>query len=74
MYLLRLIGETECLCKKDVHFSAAKEILERKETELQPKIELVCEPKSFYEHTIEDFKFINLEGIKPLTEKLEIAI
>lgn len=58
----------------DRHLDAAKEILERKETELQPKIELICEPKNFYEHTVEDFKFTNLEGIKPLTEKLEIAI
>lgn len=56
------------------HLDAAKEILEREETGLQPKIELVCEPKNFYEHTIDDFKFTNLEGIKPLTEKLEIAI
>lgn len=58
----------------DKHLDAAKEILEREETGLQPKIKLVCEPKNFYEHTIEDFKFTNLEGIKPLTEKLEIAI
>lgn len=58
----------------DRHLSAAKEILEREETGLQPKIELICEPKDFYSHTIDDFKFINLEGIKPLTEKLEIAI
>lgn len=74
MCLLKLIGRMECLCKKDVHLSAAKEIIEREETGLQPKIELLCEPKSFYEHTIEDFKFTNLEGIKPLTKKLEVAI
>lgn len=58
----------------DKHLDAAKEILEREETGLQPKIELICEPKDFYSHTIEDFKFTNLEGIKPLTDKLEIAI
>ena len=48
----------------DRHLDAAKEILEREETGLQPKIELVCEPKSFYEHTIEDFKFTNLEIVE----------
>ena len=58
----------------DKHLDSAQEILEREETGLQPKIELICEPKDFYSHTIEDFKFTNLEGIKPLTEKLEIAI
>lgn len=58
----------------DRHLGAAKEVLKRKLTKLQPKIELICEPKNFYEHVVEDFKFSNLEGIKPLTEKLEIAI
>lgn len=58
----------------DRHLDAAKEILKRKPTKLQPKIELICEPKDFYLHTVDDFKFSNLEGIKPLTEKLEIAI
>lgn len=58
----------------DRHLDAAKEILKRESTKLQPKIELICEPKDFYLHTVDDFKFSNLEGIKPLTEKLEIAI
>lgn len=58
----------------DRHFNGAKEILERESTGLQPKIELICEPKDFYSHIVEDFKFTNLEGIKPLSEKLEIAI
>lgn len=58
----------------DRHFDAAKELLNRESTGLQPKIELVCGPKNFYEHTIEDFKFSNLEGIKGLDNKLEIAI
>lgn len=58
----------------DRHENAAKEILSRESTGLQPKIELICEPKDFYSHTIEDFKFTNLEGIKPLSEKLEIAV
>lgn len=58
----------------DKHLESAQEILKREPTGLQPKIELICEPKDFYEHTVEDFKFTGLEGIKPLTEKLEIAI
>lgn len=58
----------------DRHIEAAKEILKREPTGLQPKIELTCEPKDFYSHTIEDFKFTNLENIKPLSKKLEIAI
>jgi thymidylate synthase len=56
------------------HLDSTKEVLKRKPTKLQPTIELICEPKDFYEHTVEDFKFSNLEGIEPLTEKLEIAI
>jgi thymidylate synthase len=58
----------------DRHINSAKEILERESTGLQPKIELVCEPKDFYSHTIEDFKFSGLENIKKLENKLEIAI
>ena len=58
----------------DRHLDAAKEILKRESTGLQPKIELICEPKLFRLHTIEDFKFSNLENIKPLSKKLEIAI
>lgn len=58
----------------DRHLDSAKEILKRESTELQPKIELICEPKLFSIHTIEDFKFSNLEGIKPLSKKLEIAM
>ena len=58
----------------DRHLDAAKELLERESIGLQPKIELICEPKSFYTHTIEDFEFLNLENIKPLSKKLEIAL
>ena len=58
----------------DRHIDSAKEILERESTGLQPQIKLVCEPKSFYTHTIEDFEFLNLENIKPLSKKLEIAL
>ena len=58
----------------DRHLDAAKEILKREPTGLQPKIELICEPKDFYSHTIEDFKFSGLEGIEKLSNNLEIAI
>ena len=58
----------------DKHLDAAKEILKRESTGLQPKIELICEPKDFYSHTIEDFKFSGLEGIEKLSNNLEIAI
>jgi thymidylate synthase len=58
----------------DRHIETAKELLERESTNIQPTIELICEPKDFYSHTFEDFKFTGLEGIKPLKEKLEIAI
>ena len=58
----------------DRHLDATKEILKRESTGLQPKIELICEPKDFYSHTIEDFKFSGLEGIEKLSNNLEIAI
>jgi thymidylate synthase len=58
----------------DRHIETAKELLERESTNIQPTIELICEPKDFYSHTFEDFKFTGLDGIKPLKEKLEIAI
>ena len=58
----------------DRHLDAAKEILKREPTGLQPKIELICEPKLFRLHTIEDFKFSGLEGIEKLSNNLEIAI
>ena len=51
-----------------------KEILEREPTGLQPKIELICEHKDFYSHSIEDFKYSGLEGIEKLKTTLEIAV
>tara|TARA_R110000782_G_scaffold137207_2_gene229718 strand:- start:942 stop:1964 length:1023 start_codon:yes stop_codon:yes gene_type:complete len=56
------------------HMNAVSEILDRRPTERQPKIKLICEPKYFYSHTIEDFEFSGLEGIEKLSTKLEIAI
>lgn len=58
----------------DRHIWALQELLDREPTGLQPKIELVCEPKDFYDHKWEDFKITGLEGIKPLSQKLEIAV
>lgn len=58
----------------DRHVDLAKEVLEIEPTGLQPKIELICEPKDFYEHKFEDFKFTSLEGIKSLKTKIEIAV
>lgn len=65
------VGDTHVY---DRHFEALEEILERESLNTQPTIGLVCQPKDFYEHTIQDFKFSGLEGIKPLPNKLEIAI
>ena len=56
------------------HMDAVSELLDRKPTGKQPKIELICEPKDFYSHSIEDFKFSGLEGIEKLKTTLEIAI
>lgn len=58
----------------DRNMWAVQELLERQPTGLQPKVELICEPKDFYDYRWEDFKFIGLEGIEPLSKKLEIAI
>lgn len=65
------VGDTHVY---DRHFEALEEILERESLNTQPTIELVCQPKDFYEHIIQDFKFSGLEGIKPLSNKLEIAV
>ena len=56
------------------HMDAVNELLDRRPTGKQPKIELVCEPKDFYSHSIEDFKFSGLEGIEKLKITLEIAV
>lgn len=58
----------------DRNMWALEELSERKSTGLQPKIELVCEPKDFYEYCWEDFRITGLDGITPLSKKLEIAI
>lgn len=58
----------------DRHINAAKEILNREPILMQPRMYLDCEPKNFYDYTIEDFVFVTPKGIEPLSEKLEIAI
>ena len=58
----------------DRHLEAAKELLQRESTGLQPKIELACKPKDFYSHTVDDFLISGVSGIKDLTTKLELAI
>jgi len=56
------------------HMDVVNEILNRKTTGLQPIIELIYEPKDFYSHSFDDFKFSGLEGIKKLESKLELAV
>lgn len=56
------------------HMEAVSELLDRRPTGKQPKMELICEPKLFHLHTIEDFKFTGLEGIEKLKTILEIAV
>lgn len=58
----------------DRNYWALDELLQRNSIGLQPIIELVCEPKNFYDYRWEDFKVSGTEGIKPLSKKLEIAI
>lgn len=57
----------------DRHFKAAREILDREPIFEQPIIRLKV-AKSFYDYTWEDFEIDLPEGIKPLINKLEIAI
>lgn len=57
----------------DRHMDAVNEIINREALDLNPYIELI-ENKNFYEYNIDDFKIHNLEGIKKINSKLEIAI
>ena len=57
----------------DRHIEEALEILKRESLE-QPKVELICEPKLFENHTIEDFKFEVSHEIRQRNNKLEIAV
>lgn len=57
----------------DRHFDAVNEILQRNPLNTQPTFRLK-ENKSFYEFTIDDFVIENIEGIKKIENKLELAI
>lgn len=57
----------------DRHMQYIPELLGRSPLNVQPKIELICEPKDFYSHTVDDFK-ITCPKIAPLSGKLELAI
>jgi len=57
----------------DRHIDAANEILERESLDINPILSLK-NIKNFYEYTIDDFIISNIEGIKKLTNRLEIAI
>lgn len=56
------------------HLPMAEHLLNVEPISTQPTIKLICESKDFYSHTIADFEFNIPEGIKPLPEKLEIAV
>lgn len=57
----------------DRHFNAVEEILEKTPLNDKPYFELV-ENKDFYDYTIDDFKIYNIENIKKINSKLELAI
>ena len=57
----------------DRHIDIAKGLIEGKVIETQPKISLNCEPKNFYEHTVDDFTFEGLEDVAKADYRLEIA-
>jgi len=57
----------------DRHFDAVNEILNRKDLGIQPLIKLT-ENKSFYDFTIDDFIIENINGIKKIESKIEVAI
>jgi len=57
------------------HLDAAKYLLEEAQTvDEQPTLALNCEPKDFYDHTIEDFDFNIPKGIEKFPFRLEIAV
>lgn len=57
----------------DRHFIALEEIKQRKPLSIQPIIKLK-ENKHFYDYTVSDFEFLNIENILPLETKLELAV
>lgn len=57
----------------DRHMEQADEILSREGFNIQPKLILNAEGKSFYDITIDDFELINYEPVKPQL-KFELGI
>lgn len=57
----------------DRHLDSVDELLSRKPLEVQPKI-VLKEEKNFYDYTINDFVITGIDGIKKLSNKLEIAV
>lgn len=58
----------------DRHIDAANEILETKPLNIQPKIELFAQGKSFYEIETSDFKITGISEIKKIKSPLELAV
>jgi thymidylate synthase len=56
----------------DRHLDSAKELLERVPLDINPKLSL--ESKNFYEYDVNDFIISDINGIKKLSNDLEIAI
>jgi thymidylate synthase len=57
----------------DRHIEQAHELLKREPSEIQPKLILNAEGKSFYEITVDDFKLIDYHPVKPQL-KFELGI
>lgn len=70
----KLVHNIEDVHIYDRHWDWASEVLNRTPTGKQPKIQLLCEPKDFYNHNLDDFEVVGTEGIIRLTNRLEIAI
>lgn len=64
---------TQNLHVYDKHFEQVGEMLDREPSEIQPKLVLNAEGKSFYEITIDDFELIDYHPVKPQL-KFELGI
>ena len=57
----------------DRHFEGVNELLNRTPVDIQPILTLK-ENKFFFDYTVDDFEISDVSWIKPLSQKLEIAI
>ena len=57
----------------DRHYDAANEILEKKPSNVFPKL-ILNENKNFYDYSINDFSIIGTENITKINSKLELGI